>query len=638
MRRVAIAGLSLAMLIAAGGVSAQQTPVRDRGGDPIGPGSISGVVVSDEGPGHPVRRAIVQLTGTAIRMPKQVVSDDAGRFAFTGLSEGRFSIVVNKAGYVRSYAGARRPWRSPGVPIELAAGERKTNVVAVLQRGGVISGRVLDDQGQPLQNVRVQVMERRVTNGEAQLIRAGNAGGQLTTDDRGMYRVWGLAPGSYLVGAAPQQTTRDARLVTQNELQWALTQVQLGATSYAGRGTSAAGMPPPLAPAPERGPAVAYAPVYYPGATDASGAATVAVEPGLERSGIDFNLRFVPTAAVRGTVVMPDGTTPTNVQIALTPQGALLGDDLAAVGFTLRTSVNPQGQFTFATVGPGVYLLTARAASAQPGRERLQIAQQPGGRAGSVPGPSPSSRTPDLWAQIEIGVDGRDVDNVSVVFQRGMSVSGRVVFEGAAPDPLPRMSLTMRPERVSALLNTPTQSQPVNDGRFELFGLAPGRYVIGAPSTSAGSTGQGTTRRWTAKSAMWNGRDLLDEPIEIQTGQDISDVVVTYSDVAAEVTGAILDANGKPASGFFVMLFPADRARWSLGPTGARRFRMPTALQPDGRFRFADLPSGDYCLALLTDYEPQDLSDPAFLEQVSAASIRIALAHGEKKTQDIKLR
>ena len=77
---------------------------------------------------------------------------------------------------------------------------------------------------------------RRVTNGEAQLVRTNTSFTQMTTDDRGAYRLWGMPPGQYVVGAAPQQTTRDARLVTLDEMQWAATQVQLAASaSVSGR-------------------------------------------------------------------------------------------------------------------------------------------------------------------------------------------------------------------------------------------------------------------------------------------------------------------------------------------------------------------------------------------------------------------
>jgi hypothetical protein len=51
----------------------------------------------------------------------------------------------------------------------------------------------------------------------------------------------------------------------------------------------------------------------------------------------------------------------------------------------------------------------------------------------------------------------------------------------------------------------------------------------------------------------------------------------------------------------------------------------------------AGLPSGDYLLCALTEYEPAQLNDPAFLEQLVPASVRITLADGEKRTQDLRI-
>ena len=57
----------------------------------------------------------------------------------------------------------------------------------------------------------------------------------------------------------------------------------------------------------------------------------------------------------------------------------------------------------------------------------------------------------------------------------------------------------------------------------------------------------------------------------------------------------------------------------------------------DGRFVFADLPPGEYLIAALTDLDPIDLQDPAFLEQIASAGAKVTIAEGEKKVQDLKM-
>jgi hypothetical protein len=57
----------------------------------------------------------------------------------------------------------------------------------------------------------------------------------------------------------------------------------------------------------------------------------------------------------------------------------------------------------------------------------------------------------------------------------------------------------------------------------------------------------------------------------------------------------------------------------------------------DGRFVFRDLPAGDYLLAALTDIEPSDLGDEAFLEALVSGAVPVSLGDGERKTQDLRL-
>ena len=65
--------------------------------------------------------------------------------------------------------------------------------------------------------------------------------------------------------------------------------------------------------------------------------------------------------------------------------------------------------------------------------------------------------------------------------------------------------------------------------------------------------------------------------------------------------------------------------------------RPPTRPASDGKYRLPGLPPGDYYVAALTEFEPSDMYDASFLEQLIPASFKITLAEGEKKTQDLRL-
>src|SRR4029077_20966485 len=116
-----------------------------------------------------------------------------------------------------------------------------------------------------------------------------------STDDRGVYRIFGLPPGDYFVVVSPSiGISRGNRMRegTAAEMDWATRQVRGGT---------------PLTPAPEAGRAVDYAPVSYPAVYNQASASPSTVKAGEERAGVDVVLALTPTAKITGTVTSMDG-------------------------------------------------------------------------------------------------------------------------------------------------------------------------------------------------------------------------------------------------------------------------------------------------------------------------------------------
>jgi hypothetical protein len=234
--------------------------------------------------------------------------------------------------------------------------------------------------------------------------------------------------------------------------------------------------------------------------------------------------------------------------------------------------------------------------------------------------------------------DPEDQTDLVLHLEPGMTVSGRIGFEGHVLEPptdFSHVSLRIMPAPgpmgITISIN-PAMSQVSADGTFTLDGVTPGRYLL---SANAPSTNGVPGVSWQIKSALVNGVDGVDTPFEVKPGQNIDNTIVTFTDQSAEVSGTLTDAAGKPTSDFSVLLFSADKTFWSAR---SRRVRSPVRTATDGTFKFTGLVAGDYYLAALTDFEPPDISNPAFLEQVAGtAAIKISVAEGEKKTQDIKL-
>ena len=105
------------------------------------------------------------------------------------------------------------------------------------------------------------------------------------------------------------------------------------------------------------------------------------------------------------------------------------------------------------------------------------------------------------------------------------------------------------------------------------------------------------------------------------------------TDRPTEISGTLLDRLGRPAPEYSVVVFSADRAEWGI----PRRSSGIVKLASDGTYNIVGLPAGRYVLCVLTDADPSSLSDPAFLEQLSAIGVPLTLAEGEKKRQDFKI-
>jgi len=169
------------------------------------------------------------------------------------------------------------------------------------------------------------------------------------------------------------------------------------------------------------------------------------------------------------------------------------------------------------------------------------------------------------------------------------------------------------------------------NGQFRITGVTPGRYRLnGAVPLPQGS---GPGAGWTMLSAVAKGQDVLDFAIDIGPNDEIKDMVVTFTDSVQEVNGSLQDATGRPAPDYTIVVFAADSRFWT---TPSRRVRS-TRPGTDGKFAVPNLPPGEYRIAAVVDVAPGEVNDPAFLEQLVGASVKITLAEGERKTQDLRI-
>ena len=612
--------LTLVLLAGAGAgaqVAGPGQPPRDVRGGPqpvaTGTATINGVVTM-AGTGQPARKVRLNLSGVELRGGRSTTTDDQGRFSFTALPAGRYSLTANKPGHLSVTYGQRRPGLQ-GTQIQLSDGQ-KFQAPLQIPRGSVLTGTVLDENGEATPGTNVRALRFATQNGRRTLQSSGNG----TTDDRGIYRIYGLQPGEYAVCATPRNNNLGDFERMQVELQ-ALRQ----AAEAGGRGNQADGgaiqermaaiqasMPQQTEETPS-----GYAPVCYPGTATTAEASPVTLGTGEERPGVDFQLRLVPMARVEGTVINSTGAQLQGLEVML--QDTAPGN--MSLGNVNARPVDAEGRFMIPGVAPGQYKLSARARIGGPQRGGGPV-EMTGGRGGAPQPPRPEQIT--VWASADLVVEGRNVSNVMLSLQNGMSVSGQLNFEGTAQPPadLTRMRVTiMSADPGPASGNNAARVDA--GGRFVVASLTPGRYRI----TAAGAPG------WFVESAAVGGVDALDFPFEVKPNQNVSGLAITMTDRQTELTGVMVDIRGQPAVDYTLVIFPADQRFW----TGSSRRIQTTRPGTDGRYTVRNLPPGDYKIATLLDIAPGATQDPAFLQQIESATMKITLAPGEKKTQDIRL-
>jgi uncharacterized protein (DUF2141 family) len=621
-------GLSLAL---AAGPLAQTRPVE-------GTGRLEGrVVLGDDN--ATVRRAIVTISGGELSQSRSVISDDNGAFVFTNLPAGRFLLTAARPAFITSSYGARTPGQ-PGTRVSLIFGQQVTDVIIRMARGAMISGTVRNGVGEPMPNVTVAVsgslpLDERAAAGYVDVeTDCQNLCGSVITDDRGLYRVFGLPAGSYLIAAFYDVSAR-IQQVTTAEIDAAFAEAQRTLSRSGTPAPSVVAGPATTPSATSAPPALeySYAAVFYPGTADPTAAQRVAVAFGEERGGIDIVLAPTPTVTVGGTVISPTGSLPRLV-MEMTPHStAAMPDDLQPNPGLSRAPVThpaPSGDFLFGRVTPGRYTITARA---RPG----QVVAGPDGQIMRITSDGPAP--PDLWASADVVVTGGDLGGVQLTLRPPVRIAGRVEWVGDAVRPQSQATMPVALARAPADLATASDINlaaftelPVPramvqaNGTFELTPVYPGLYQITA--TVPGGM-------WRLRSAVVAGRDLLDDPLPIgpEDGADVHDVVLTFTDRRTEITGILQTPAGLPATDYYVAVFPTERRWWR--PSGRRlAFSRPAT---DGQFAVRDLPPGEYYIAALTDLDPSSWQTPDFLNRVVPGALRLTVADDAGTRQDLRI-
>ena len=558
---------------------------------PARPGTarLDGIVTIAAAPSRPIRLAAVTLSSVDGAVARTTFSDERGHFSFDGLPAGRFHVAAAKPAFLSMEYGAKRAG-APGTAVTLTDGARQSVALAVVP-GGVLTGVVRDVAGRPVVGVNVTALVRDPqTSAFHPAKAAAPSTGRETTDDRGEYRIFGLPAGEFIVGTEGDGAA--GLILTADDVALAAREVR-GAVSPAA--ASAARRRPQTHPS-----------TFAPATSDATQATRVVLAAGEERANLDIQVPLVVANTIAGRVLGADGVG-RSARLVLLPQGTYVPADTrvdsighgTSFGGAVSLTSTPTGEFQMAAIPPGGYTLIAR---------------------GSATGAAAATS----WAMTALTIGEDDVDGLTLSLQPGLEVRGRIVADGALPPGAAQVKVGLDAVASEGLAVSVPPVALDTDGRFLLKGVFPGRYrvrLIGAPAG------------WIAESALVGGHDALDVPIDVAPSDAAPEIAVRMTDQPSDVGGAFSDSRGGAATDYAIVLFSKDHDAWL---PQARRVQ---AVRPDadGHFALKNLPAGHYWLAALTDVEPNEWNDAAFLASLVPSAIAIDLAPGEHKVQNVRL-
>lgn len=509
-----------------------EVPKTDATPPPPPRGVIAGAVTSfatDE----PIARARVILTTVdpaGLDYPRVALTDADGRYRFTDLpANNAYLITVSKTGFAPRAFGEAPP-SVPPQPVALAQDEVKEGLSLQLMPHVSIGGRILDEDGTPFAGALVEAMRPIFEGDRRTLITVAEA----VSDDRGEFRLIGLPPGQYYVSASDP--------------------------AYLNIG--------------DKDGQLFYSPTFYPGVVFPDEATRITLDPGVVTERLEFKLRIIRPARVRGSI-----STPIEVGGLAKPlmAAAVIMSPMRNDQFSLFTITEPQmepgGEFLFSNVPPGRYRIMAGGETEREGIARFSL--------------------------YSMDVAGQDRDNADMVLSRGANVFGTVEWDtisGRIPTDLSGILVRMPMEDGNAFGDSVT-GYLTGANEWNVRGVMTGRHFFRV---------QGLPPGWHLKRVEYQGGDITDVPWMFNYEETVSGFKIVLTNRATIVRGFLLPRGKDDVQSYAVVVFSTNPLNWRP----QSRYTAITYPDPEGRYEFRGLPPGQYHLAATRSFDHSDLGNP----------------------------
>ena len=529
---------------------------------------VQGRVVQDPG-GQGIRKVKIVLIGGSgqRREPYEALTDETGQFKVPDVEPGTYLVQLQRSGYAAS-GKANRENR-----INVIGGQDTRNLLFHMLEAGVIIGKIIDLDGDPLPNVSVTAT---ASSGRAATRHPGHMG-NAASNDLGEYRIADLPPGRYIVQATPP--ANEKALPSPNE-------------KNASKGR------------------LVYVTTYFPGTLDEQQAVPIAVPAGGTATA-NFGVQASRAYRVSGTVL--------GLKTELEPQsgarGAVLGagrGEIILVGKNRQVNeqANQQnlhldGRFDFPNVLAGTY------------RAQLILFDV-------FSGQEPSIRMQTIRTPIE--VNGSDVLGLQLQVDPGSDVSGQFRTEGNEKIDWTQLQVMLIPKRggepeemVAAMRAGNVMVTEV--GSFEIKDVPAGSFqlTVGASSDKF--------RDYYTKSVLLGGREVADAGFDVSSGT-VLDVIISAK--GAGIEGTVVDREGKTFAGASVVSVP------SSGKNGRPDAYQSDRTDEKGHFALHGMNPGEF-LVLAFEEIQQDYHTAEFLKKYERKGQKVELDEGGKKSVVLKV-
>ncbi len=281
-------------------------------------GVIQGRVLAEDDE-YPLAQATLSLRSTGatpLERPRTVRTDSSGEYTLRDLEPGKYVLRASRKGYIPQNYGQKSSHsfrrEEVGTTLTVGHGQVLEDIDFRLIRGGVVEGRVVDQNNEPVERVTVMMKGYRSFAGKGRLLPFGRD----ETDDRGQFRIFGIPPGNYYLSVSPHPFIRDPRRE----------------------------MP-------------SFAPTFYPGVLRIEEASRIEVTAGGEVGGFNITVIEAFSYSVSGRVLTAEGKPAHSAWIMSMKES---GNDLSSM-MGPNTNTDLQGEFKVSGLLPGRHRLYARA-------------------------------------------------------------------------------------------------------------------------------------------------------------------------------------------------------------------------------------------------------------------------------------